>query len=274
VTPVGSHAVILSTTFSSGQVELDPTAPIEDARGRFQVATLGYSQSFDLLGRSASLTMVVPYANGTFSGSVSSVGVEAYRSGLADARVRLAVNLHGGPAMSVPEYLKWKEKRLISVSVTLSIPTGQYDPARLVNIGTYRWGIKPEMGFSHRWGHWVADWYLGAWFFTGNTAYFPGASLRTQQPALSLEGHWGYYFKPRLWVSADANFWAGSRSDVNGIPKQDEQRDSRIGATVSVPVNRHQAFKVSYSQGAYVTVGGAYRTLACGWQYSWIDRPR
>lgn len=97
--------------------------------------------------------------------------------------------------MKLGEYRKWTEKRLIGVSFTISAPTGQYDPARLINTGTNRWGFKPEIGFSRRWQHWVADWYFGAWLFTGNNSFYPGRRVRTQTPITAMEAHWGYYFQ-------------------------------------------------------------------------------
>jgi hypothetical protein len=274
VTPTGSHAIILSSSFNRGEVLLDPTVPIENAKGTFQVPMIGYYQSFNLLGRSSNLTVLLPYAHGTFEGMLSDSLAKAYRSGLGDARVRFSVNLNGGPAMNVGEYFNWKEKRLIGASLTVAIPRGQYDPARAVNIGANRWGFKPELGVSRRWRRWVVDSYAGIWFFTGNSAFYPGRSLRTQKPVGAVEGHVGYYLKPRLWVSLDVNFWTGGRSTVSGLEKQDQQRDSRIGGTLSVPINRHHSVKCSYSQGAYVTIGGAYRTVSVGWQYSWISQPR
>ena len=176
--------------------------------------------------------------------------------------------------MKLGEYAKWKEKRLIGASVTVTMPTGQYDSVRLVNTGTNRWGVKPEIGFSRRWNRWVADWYAGTWFFSANSKFFPGNSYRTQKPVGVGEGHLGYYLKPRLWASFDINFWAGMRSTVNGVENQDQQRNSRIGGTVSVPINRHHSVKLSYSQGAYVSIGGDFKTVAAAWQYSWISKPR
>ncbi len=119
------------------------------------------------------------------------------------------------------------------------------------------------------------DAYGGVWFFTGNNAYYPGQVSRTQLPIGAVEGHLGYYVKPRLWVSLDVNFWSGGRSRVGGVERSDQERDSRVGGTVSVPITRHVAIKLSYSAGAYVTVGGcAYQTLSAAWQYSWISHPR
>ena len=274
ITPFGSHAVILSSSFSRGQVLIDPTVPVDDARGTFQASILGYYESFNFFGRSSNVTLVVPYARADFTATLDGSPVHVSRSGLSDARVRFAVNLSGGPAMDIGEYLRWKEKGLVGVSLTVSIPTGQYDSARVINNGSNRWGVKPEIGFSRRWGHWAADWYAGAWLFTANNAFYPGQSTRVQKAVGAVEAHLGYYVRPRLWVSADANFWAGDRSIVNRVAKEDAQRNSRIGVTASVPLNQRQSLKVSYNQGAYVTVGGDYKTLSVGWQYSWITRPQ
>ncbi len=274
ITPVGSHAVILSSSFNAGRVLIDPTVPVEDSKGRFGVPVLAYYQSLNFFGRSSNFNLVLPYAVGNFEGTIYGVPVKAYRSGLADARVRLSVNLRGGPAMGLGEFVKWREKGLIGASLTITMPTGQYDPARPVNIGTNRWGFKPEIGFTRRWRRWVADWYVGAWLFTANNKFFPGNSLRTQKPVGAAEGHVGYYLKPGLWASFDVNFWAGMRTTVNGVEKNDQQRNSRVGGTVSIPVARHQSLKFSYSQGAYVTIGSDYRAFTAGWQYSWISRKR
>ena len=274
IPPPGSHAIIFSTAYNRGDVLVDPTVPLDDSKGTFTLPVLGYYQTLNLFGRSANFTALMPYINGNFQGTVNGSQVEAYRSGLADLRLRFSVNLYGAPAMNLGEYAKWKEKRLVGVSLTVTAPTGQYDPARLINPGTHRWGFKPEVGFTRRWGKWAADWYTGVWLFTGNDAFFPGHSVRTQKPIGAVEGHMGYYIKPRLWASFDANFWAGSRSTVDGIEKRDQQRNSRIGGTVSVPISRHHSVKFSYSQGAYVTIGGAYRTITAAWQYSWVKIPR
>ena len=51
-----------------------------------------------------------------------------------------------------------------------------------MNGGAKRWAFKPEIGLSRRWGRWVLDDYAGAWIFSPNNHYFPGNSVRTQQP--------------------------------------------------------------------------------------------
>jgi hypothetical protein len=40
------------------------------------------------------------------------------------------------------------------------------------------------------------------------------------------------------------------------------QKNSRIGATVSVPISKHQSLKISYNNGAYVLYGGNYQSIS------------
>ena len=272
ISPTGSNALTLSHSWNEGDITFDPSVPIEDAKGNFQTSVLSYYHSYKLLGRSSNVVFSAPYASGTFSGIVNGVEAKVNPSGLADARVRFAVNLRGGPAMGVGEFLKWHEKRLIGFSFTAVIPLGQNDRARLVNIGTNRWAFKPEIGFTRKWQRVVVEGYTGMWLFTSNSNFYPGDSKRSQEPIVAFEAHAGYYIKPRLWASFDGNFWMGGRSSINGVKKQDRHRDSRVGITVSVPLGGRHSLKCSYSRGAETRVGGSFQTLSAAWQYSWIGK--
>ena len=275
ITPTGSNAVILSYSFFDGSVFTDATLPIQDFKARYHAEVLSYYRAFNFLGRSANVTGSLPYALGNFQAIVAGAENRVYRSGLADARVRFSVNLKGGPAMSLNEYLDWHEKTVLGASLTVVAPTGQYDPARVINPSIHRWSFKPELGMSRRWqSRWALDLYAGGWFFTPNNQYYPGTYTRNQRPVGVGEVHLSYYVTPRFWTSLDGNFWFGGRTAVNGIDKADFQRNSRIGATVALPLNQHQTLKFSYSRGAYISIGGDYQNVSAGWAYSWISRRR
>jgi hypothetical protein len=260
----------LTYSFQSGSVFTDPTVPITDFKARFHAQVFSYYRSFNFFGRSANVVGSVPYAVGNFSALVAGSQAAVYRSGLADARVRMSVNLHGGKAMPVRGFMEWREKTIVGASLTAIIPTGQYDPVRVINPGNHRWAVKPEVGFSRRFGKWGLDLYGGAWFFSTNSQYFPGNSIRSQSPVLATEAHLVRYLTKKFWFSGDVNYWTGGRSTVNGDRNLDYQRNSRIGCTAAVPVTTHQSVKVSYNRGAYIQVGGDYQNVSVGWQYSWI----
>src|SRR4029077_4692770 len=105
------------------------------------------------------------------------------------------VNLKGGPAMPVSQFVKWKQKTVLGASLRVVVPTGQYDSKRLINWGINRWAFKPEFGYSRRLAEkWVLDSYAGVWFFTTNQEFFstPAPQPQTQGPIGSFEGHLSY----------------------------------------------------------------------------------
>jgi hypothetical protein len=279
ITPIHTNAVIMTYTYSGGNLIFDGSLPITDATAKVSVPVFSLFHTLNLFGRSANFTAALPYGVGNFRATVASAEAKTYRSGLLDSSFRFSVNLRGGPAMDGREMLKWRQKTLIGASIKVVAPTGQYDSTKLINYGSNRWAFKPELGLSQRWGHWIVDAYGAVWFFTANHQPFlpnppSGTNIRTQAPVFAFEGHLSYDVKPRLWASFDGNFWVGGRTSINGLENPaTEQRNSRIGATLSVPVSNHQAWKFSYNRGAYIRYGGNYDTVSVGWQYSWQGRP-
>ena len=280
ITPVGTNVINLGYSHLEGNPDVAGAAPITDASGRVELTALGYYRSFGFLGRSANFALGIPYAVGDFSASVSEVPKHVSRSGFLDSSLRLSVNLIGGPAMEPQQFAKWQQDILLGVSLKIVAPTGQYDPTELVNLGTNRWAFKPEVGYSQRWDHWVLDGYAGVWFFTENpeffshNQYFSGVRSKSQSPVTAFEVHLSYDVRPRLWISLDANFWAGGENSVNGVSNAATyQRSSRVGITASVPLTAHQSIKISYSDGAYARNGGSYRAIFASWQYGWLGWP-
>jgi hypothetical protein len=69
--------------------------------------------------------LCVAFGVATFQGNVLGTDRRAYRSGLLDLTLRFSVNLKGGPAMTLPQFLQWKQKTLLAVSLTVVAPTAQ-----------------------------------------------------------------------------------------------------------------------------------------------------
>jgi hypothetical protein len=125
ITPLHSNAVTLTWSFYDGGLNFNGTIPITGATGTYNVPVFSYYHSFSFFGRSANITASLPYAVGTFSGSVLGTQRSIYRSGLLDFSARLSVNLKGGPAMPVQTFVKWKQKMLLGASLKIIAPTGQ-----------------------------------------------------------------------------------------------------------------------------------------------------
>jgi hypothetical protein len=269
--PYGINLLSLAATYNSGDLAFDPSGPIEDASAKIGFSTLGYARTLKVAGRSANIGVILPYVIGDLEGLYLGEQASAERSGLGDLVFRGAVNLFGAPAMSPKEFSTYRPRTLIGVSLIVKAPTGQYDPSKLINIGTNRWAFKPEIGIVHVMGRWAIDAYVGGWFFTDNTDFFGGLT-REQDPMLSTQFHVRYLIQRGLWAAIDGNFWRGGQTTVNGAVNDDLQRNSRIGATVSMRLGRSQSLRIAASRGAFTRIGGDFSSIGVSYGYSWMRK--
>lgn len=89
--PVGMNIIVLADTFSTGDLNFDPSGPIDEARADINSTVAGYVRTFGLAGRAASLGAAVPYVHGDLEGLVNGAPQSAHRSGFGDPRVRLEI---------------------------------------------------------------------------------------------------------------------------------------------------------------------------------------
>lgn len=263
--PTGLTFLVAAAGLSTGEVVFDPTVPITDVDATLYSIGAGVGQTFALLGRTASAALTVPYAWGSMKGLVGEARDSIERSGLADARVRLSINLVGVPALPLAEFVKRTPRPSLGFGLTTSIPTGEYMDDKLINLGTNRWAFKPELGFVYPAGRWTLEAYAGCWFFTTNSSFF-GGQVRSQKPLASLQGHVSYTVRRGLWIAADATFYSGGRTTVDGVESPVRQENSRVGVTVSVPVGSSNSIKATVATGATTRIGGNFQSLGVAWQ--------
>ncbi len=125
-TPLGVLFSGVSLGYTTGGIAFDATSPLSDVRATVYTTAIGVGGTFALAGRTANVSVGVPYAWAKITGNVQEVAARVDRSGLADARLRFAVGLLGGRAMSLGEFVRHKPSTYVGTSVTIAMPTGQY----------------------------------------------------------------------------------------------------------------------------------------------------
>ena len=270
--PVGVNLISVASYINRGDLAFDPSGPIEDAYGEIVISSLTYGRTLGLFGRSATLTAILSYVVGDLEGLYYGEPASANRSGTGDLNLRLGVNLYGAPAMTLQEFMEFRPKTMIGASLIVRAPTGQYDPTRLINIGTNRWGFKPEVGVVHVMGRWAIDAYVGGWFFTDNTDFFAGLT-RSQDPILSTQFHVRRLFRRGLWAAIDANYWWGGKSSLNDVEGDDLQNNSRVGLTFAWQVWKNHSLRFAASRGAFTRIGGDFDSFGLSYSYSWRKKP-
>ena len=259
-TPIGLNFLIAGYSYTEGSVAVDSSVPLTNAEVSVNATTLAYAHSLGLFGKSAKFDVVLPFA--WLSGSAEFAGQPREReiSGLADPRFRLSVNFYGAPALSMKEFAHYRQDVIIGAAVYVRAPWGQYDPTRLVNLGTNRWAFKTELGISKAWGAWTFELVPGVTFFTDNTDFLDGHT-RTQDPLYAIQAHVIYGFKSGVWVAFDGTYFTGGSTSVDGVPDDNRQANSRAGLTVAVPVDRSNSVKFYASRGVSTRTGGELRHL-------------
>lgn len=271
--PVNGTFLVWGFALSHGGVLTDPTAPIEDLKATIETPSFGIAQSFNLVGKSAQAFVALPYSWAQVSGIALGEERNVSRSGLSDMRLRVAVLLRGAPALRIEQFAKAQRRTIIGASLTAVAPAGQFSPQHLVNLGTNRWAFKPELAVSKPIGQkWLLDAYGGLWLFTTNPTFFPGTAVREQEPMGTFQGHLSYNFTRQTWVALDATFYVGGRTTISGVPKEDRQANTRVGATFAFPVARRHSVKLAVARGAIVRYGANFTTVSFGWQSAWFPR--
>ena len=176
-----------------------------------------------------------------------------------------------GAALTPREFATAKRNVAVGASVIVNVPTGQYDPERLINIGTNRWSFKSEAGLAWFRNPWEFDGAAGAWLFTGNPEFYTGSSAPEQDPLTSFQAHACYIVRPGFWFAADATWYLGGELRVDGGPPTSRQDNTRAGVTASIPLAARQSLKLGYSRGASARVGQNFSTLTAAWQYMWFS---
>jgi hypothetical protein len=266
--PIGVNFLIAGYAHTTGALQFDTALDLTAAHLKTSNAVIGYARVFELAGSAATVDLIAPYT--WLSGSALYQGdpVERVVDGFSNPSMRLCWNFYGAPALTLPEFRAWQQDVVIGTSLRVSAPFSQYDNGRLVNIGTNRWSFKPEIGISKTTGPWTLEITAAVTFFTVNDDFF-GGNRREQAPLYSTQAHAIYGFRGGSWLSVDATYFAGGRTTFNGVLKADLQQNWRAGATLAVPVDRHNSIKFYASRGLSDRTGNSFDLLGIAWQHRW-----
>ena len=268
--PNGTNIFVFAYQHSSGDIVTDPSLPLTGVESDIDYLSLSYQRTFNLLGRTANVQLSLPFSRGETHGFHESTFHSRETSGRTDTRVRLSINLKGAPSMDADGFqaLRDDPQTIVGASLLVQTPTGEYEPDKLINLGTNRWSVKPAIGVI--WPlrpTWLLEVEVGAWFFGDNDEFLQ--NTRKQDWILSTEFHLVKRIRPGLWASLDANFYRGGRTSVGAEKRSNLQRNSRAGATVVFPFRQQQAIRASFSTGVATRTGGDFKILSLSYLYAW-----
>lgn len=266
--PVNMNFMAVGYARSAGSVLVDPAVELENADVTIHGPLIGYARSVRVGPRSGKFDLGI--GNVCLDGSADADGhrVSRYVCGWTDARIRFAVNLMGAPALAMENFAHYRQDLIVGASVSASVPLGNYNPDRLVNIGTNRWSGKVELGASKALHRWLFELSVSTTLFESNDDFF-GGRLRKQDPITALQVHVVRRFESGVWLAIDSTWYGGGETQTDGLDNANFQSNTRFGMTLSVPVNRHHSLKLNASTGVLTRTGSDFDTAGLMWQYRW-----
>jgi hypothetical protein len=266
--PIGVNFLIAGVAATRGGLSFDPSLPIENPSLRTANAVLGYARVIELWGQSAKVDVVVPYTWLSGDAIYAGAPVERVVDGPTDIAFRLNANLYGAPAMGLREFAAYEQDLIVGASLRVIAPAGQYDNARVVNIGGNRWSFKPELGVSKAVGPWTLELSAAAAIYTDNDD-FNGGKTRSQDNIYTLQAHVIRSYSRGIWASLSGTWFAGGRTTIDGVRANDLQQNWRLGGTLSFPVDRWNSVKLYASSGVSDRTGNDFDLVGIAWQHRW-----
>lgn len=265
--PTGANFLSIGYKRSEGEVSLDSSIPVVDAKGEIDAVVLQYSRGLNIAGRSGLLSVAVPYANLALEGAYLGQQVAGEVTGLGDPVIRLAVNFFGAPAMTLDEFRSYEQKTIVGASVAVSVPLGRYDNERVLNAGSNRWNVIGQVGISHRLRRWTLEGAIGVSAFSDNDEV-RGDNELSQEAIALFRGTALYHFTPRVWLSLGVVHSRGGATKLNGVKRRDQQNNWRSGATLSFPVGRRHRVQLVATEGVSARIGADFTTFIANYTIS------
>jgi hypothetical protein len=107
---------------------------VSGAKFNLNQGLIDYTRYFALLHRMARVEASVPIAN--LNGSITGTDIPGSTTGTGDSGYTAAILLKGGPALTPEQFATAETTTSIGVSLSTTAPTGQYDPTKLLNLGS------------------------------------------------------------------------------------------------------------------------------------------
>jgi len=246
--PVGANFFGIGSAYSDKKISVDPAIELEGVEAEVYTTVMRYVRVLDLFGKSGRVDVIVPYSSARWEGELEGQPASTRRRGFGDPSVRLAINLLGSPAQRGEEFRRFKVSTIVGASMELTVPVGDYNRDRLINLGSNRWVVKSQLGVTRTWSNWSAEVTGSAWFYGDNDKFARDSTLE-RDSLYGVQGHLIYEFKPGLWTSLSAAYGAGGQTKIDGVKSGDRVGKRLLAASFGLPLNSKQGMVLTYLRG-------------------------
>ena len=250
--PVDMNIFSIGYARQDADIYFNPMIGITDGTADINAWLARFSRSFNWFGMTARIDGILPYVSGTWWGLVDSEpGQRSIRTG-DDPWLRLSLNFVGSPAMRRQEYLNFLQKNpvrtIVGASLAVSLPWGGYEPKELINVGSNRFALRPQIGVLHERGSWSYELTSSVSVFSANDDFVESIRL-SQEPIFALQAHVTRNFKGNFWLGAGIAYAAGGEVKLDGAPTAYEVDNVLWNLVGSYRITNNQSVMLAWHKG-------------------------
>lgn len=248
--PMNTHLGGLGYVYTSADIYLDPVVQVEDLELSLNTFAMRYIRTFELLGKSSRIELGQGYQEGTWEGLLEGSPAKTQRSGFTDTLLRISTILYGAPPLEGDAFRRHRQsvadcETLIGAGLIVQLPTGDYSKQKLINLGTNRYTLRPQLGVVHQRGPWTFETSASLWFFTDNDDFWKNTH-REQDILYTIQGHIIYTLRPGVWISSSIGYGYGGENQIDGVNKHDRIENLAWSLAAGYAITPNWGLKLAY----------------------------
>ncbi|TKB43982.1 transporter [Thalassotalea mangrovi] len=252
--------------YSDGDVYTASSLPISDFRLQTTTWAGQFTRTFELDNKMAKFDAMFVQSCGDGSATFQGEFTTRKFCGLADSKLKFSYNFAGSPALTAEDFRKYQKTTIYGASIQVNVPNGHYEKDKLLNIGSNRWYIKPEIGATIPFENWEIDLAASLFIFEDNDELLGNQTL-SQDNVYNLQFHLVYDLGPAHWLALALNYFGGGDTFVDGEPSGLKETNMRGGIAYRYSFNPHHSVKVIVNTGLTTRLGNDSDAITLAWTY-------
>lgn len=156
-----------------------------------------------------------------------------------------------------------KNKLWAGFSPYITMPLGDYNKHKALNLGNNRWAIKPELGVVKGVGEKTyLDMIVNGEFYTEN-----GKIDLRQDPLFGAEIHLSYDITKQWYASVDYFYSYGGETKQNGVWQNNKSNSHGLGLSLFWMIGSNNQLMIEYRDDFSVKNGPGTNTFGARWAY-------
>lgn len=154
-------------------------------------------------------------------------------------------------------------------AVYLTMPLGDYENDRSINMGANRWAVKPELDFTWKYKDWVIEFMANAEFYSDNDEHGIDNLTSEKDPAYQLGSHVTYTINKSFWAGVSGWWTWGGRTCINGIKSNDDVSTGTGMLSLNYQITENWALLAQYAHDFDVENGPSVDQTRIRLFYRW-----